>query len=132
MQSPNHRALIAAALLAVVASVSALAATQADPALQGAVASPARSPNHVARDPVRHPVEELTFFGLGPKMTVVELWPGGGYWTDIIGPYLAAGGHYYVALNAPGDAEEDAGVKRFRAHVAAEKERLGPLHETAL
>ena len=54
-----------------------------------AVASPARSPAAVARDPARHPVEELTFFGLAPTMTVVELWPGGGYWTDILGPYLA-------------------------------------------
>ena len=36
-------------------------------------------------------------------MTVVELWPGGGYWTEILGPYLAPQGHYYVALQAPGD-----------------------------
>jgi predicted methyltransferase len=60
-----------------------------DPALKAAVASPARSAADVARDPVRHPVEELTYFGLKKNQTVVELWPGGGYWTAILGPYLA-------------------------------------------
>ena len=80
-----------------VASV-AWAAAAPDQALLTAVASPARNPAHVARDSARHPVEELTFFGLKPTMTVVELWPGGGYWTDILGPYLASSGHYYIAL----------------------------------
>jgi predicted methyltransferase len=108
------------------------AAPQADPALVAAVASTARSPSAVARDPARHPVEELTFFGVKPGMTVVEVWPGGGYWTDILGPYLAKSGTYYLALNAPGDAEEDAGVKKFKARIAAEKGRLGTLHETEL
>jgi predicted methyltransferase len=68
----------------------------------------ATHPAHVARDSARHPVEELTFFGITPTMTVVELWPGGGYWTDILGPYLAARGRYYIALPVPGNAEEDA------------------------
>jgi predicted methyltransferase len=132
MQTPRFRALFAATLLTVVGSVTCSAATGADPALVSAVASPGRSPTAVARDPARHPVEELTFFGLAPTMTVVELWPGGGYWTDILGPYLAPGGHYYIALPAPGNDEEDAGVKRFRARIAAEKDRLGTLHETTL
>lgn len=130
MHINRHPALLAT-LLALVSAAS-LAATKADPALVSAVASSARSPAAVARDPARHPVEELTFFGLAPSMTVVEIWPGGGYWTDILGPYLAKSGHYYIALNAPGDAEEDAGVKRFRARIAAEKDRLGTLHETML
>ena len=65
-------------------------------------------------------------------MTVVELWPGGGYWTDILGPYLAKSGRYYIALPSPGNAEEDAGVKRFRARIAGEKDRLGTIHETSL
>src|SRR5271154_4584314 len=132
MQSPRFRALFAVTLLTVVGSVTCSAAPSADPALASAVASPARSPTAVARDSARHPVEELTFFGLTPTMTVVELWPGGGYWTDILGPYLAPSGHYYIALPAPGNDEEDAGVKRFRARIAAEKDRLGTLHETTL
>ena len=129
MQHFRLHALFAVTLLSVVGIA---AASPADPALVSAVANPARSPAAVARDPSRHPVEELTFFGLGPKMTVVELWPGGGYWTDILGPYLAPSGHYYIALPAPGNAEEDAGVKRFHEKIAAEKSRLGTLHETTL
>jgi predicted methyltransferase len=132
MQTSRFPALFALTLFACVASVASLAATAPDPALVRAVASPARSANAVARDSARHPVEELTFFGLAPTMTVVELWPGGGYWTDILGAYLAPAGHYYIALPAQGDAEEDAGVKRFLARIAAEKDRLGTVHQTTL
>jgi predicted methyltransferase len=132
MRVSNCRALIGASLLSILGSGLALAAVQPDPALVSAVASPARSPKAVARDAARHPVEELTFFGLKPTMTVVELWPGGGYWTDILGPYLARSGSYYIALPAPGNAEEDEGVKRFHARIAAEKDRIGSLHETVL
>jgi predicted methyltransferase len=101
-----------------------------DPALEAALANPGRAPAAVARDKVRHPVEELTFFGLGPKMNVVELWPGGGYWTDILGPYLAAGGHYTIALPPAGDAENSS-VARLHAHIAAEK-GMGTIHDSTL
>jgi predicted methyltransferase len=111
--------------------IAAAPAPAPDPALIAAVSDPARTAAFVARDKARHPAEELAFFGITPKMTVVELWPGGGYWTEILGPYLAtAGGTYYVALNAPGD--EDAGVQRWRERVAAQKDRLGTIHETML
>src|SRR5271168_5631667 len=121
-------------LLAVTATVMgyATASAAADSALAAAVASPARSPAAVARDKARHPIEELTFFELGPKMNVVELWPGGGYWTDILAPYLKAGGTYTIALPAPGNAEEDTSVARLRARIAAEKDRLGVVHESFL
>jgi predicted methyltransferase len=132
MQTARFPASIAVTLFALAGSFASFAAPTPDPALASAVASSARSPSHVARDPARHPVEELTFFGLQPKMTVVELWPGGGYWTDILGPFLAPAGHYYIALPASGNAEEDAGVKRFHARIAEEKDRLGTLHETTL
>jgi predicted methyltransferase len=106
--------------------------TTMEPALSAAIANPARTPAMVARDPVRHPGLELSFFGLKPGMTVVELWPGGGYWTEILGAYLAARGHYYVALPAPGDKGEDAGVVQWRSDVAAQGKRLGVIHETML
>ena len=94
-------------------------------------ASPARPAAAVARDKSRHPIEELTFFGINPKMNVVELWPGGGYWTDILGPYLATSGHYTVALPPSGGGEQSS-VDRFKARIAAEKDRLGMIHETTL
>jgi predicted methyltransferase len=126
------RAMALLAALAVLAAAQNPAAAATDDALQSAVASPLRSPTAVARDTVRHPVEELGFFGLKPNLTVVELWPGGGYWTDILGPYLAPQGHYYVALPAPGDADEDAGTVKFKAHLASDKARFGAIQLTTL
>jgi predicted methyltransferase len=130
MLNPQIRVLLLAGF-AVMGSATAAAAAP-DPALVSAVASPARSASAVARDKARHPVEELTFFGLDPKMSVVELWPGGGYWTDILGPYLKDGGHYTIALPAPGNAEEGPSVVRLRARIAGEKDRLGVIHESTL
>ncbi len=131
MLIPSVRLSMIAGLLATVGLATAAPAA-VDAALTAAIASPARSATAVARDKARHPAEELTFFGLNPTMTVVELWPGGGYWTDILGPYLAGGGHYFVALPAPGNAEEDAGVTRFKARIASEKDRLGTIQFTSL
>ena len=45
-----------------------------------------------ARYQWRHPAETLTFFGIEPGMTVVEVLPGGGWYTDILVSYLGAGG----------------------------------------
>jgi predicted methyltransferase len=130
-------ALIASAAFAMgasaIASAAEAAAAAPDPVLTAAVTEPGRTATFVARDKARHPAQELAFFGINPKMTVVELWPGGGYWTEILAPYLTkGGGTYYVALNAPGDAEEDKGVERWRTRMAAEKDRLGTIHETTL
>ncbi len=122
---------VSTALAALGACIGAMAATP-DPALTSAIADPARTANFVARDQARHPAEELTFFAIAPNMTVVELWPGGGYWTEILGPYLAKGGTYYAALPPPGDADEDKSVARWRSRMAAQKDRLGTIHETTL
>ena len=61
-------------------------------ALAAAVADARRTPVNAARDRYRHPVETLSFFGIEPNDTVVEIWPGGGWYTEILAPYLAAGG----------------------------------------
>jgi predicted methyltransferase len=125
--------LLAATLVALLQGAAAAAApAKVDPALSAAVASPVRKPTAVARDAVRHPVEELTFFGLASSQTVVELWPGGGYWTDILAPYLSARGHFYVALPAPGDAEEDAAVERWRTRFTAQPDHYGTIIQTTL
>ena len=51
-----------------------------------------------ARDEFRNPMETIAFFGLQPDMTVAEALPGGGWYTRVILPYVAAEGRY-VALN---------------------------------
>jgi len=82
-------------------------------ALAKAVAAPTRAPANVARDPARHPTETLSFFGVRPADTVVELWPGGGWYTEILAPYLASGGALHVVPPAGRNDE------RIRAKVVS-------------
>ncbi len=65
-----------------------LPAAHADEALKAALAATHRTPAFVTRDAWRHPYETLSFFGLRADMTVVELSPGGGWYTEILAPYL--------------------------------------------
>jgi predicted methyltransferase len=86
----------ACAFFAIVCAGPGFAGPDAD--LGKAVAGSWRTSALVARDAARHPAEELAFFGLKPDMTVVEIWPSGGYWTEILGPYLHDHGTYYAAI----------------------------------
>jgi predicted methyltransferase len=126
--------LILAAVFALALGVCAPAAA-ADLTLKSAVDNPARSAKFVARDQARHPLEELTFFGVTPQSTVVEIWPGGGYWTEILAPFLHDHGGYYVALQGKGgsgaaDAEADKLNALFHAKVEADKTTYGKLTPT--
>ena len=86
----------AAILLAVPALVAA-SAPRVPAAVAQAVAAPTRTPANVARDRYRHPAETLAFFGVKPGDTVVEVWPGGGWYTEILAPLAARGGGTYYA-----------------------------------
>ncbi len=66
-------------------------AAQSD-ALRAAVDATTRTAGNRARDAYRHPTETLAFFAVKPSDTVVEIWPGGGWYTEILAPYLASGG----------------------------------------
>lgn len=66
-------------------------------ALEKAVAGEHRSAKNKARDQYRHPVETLSFFGFMPTMTVVEITPGGGWYTEILAPALKGQGKFYGA-----------------------------------
>ena len=107
-------------------------AAPVDSALIAAVHNPARTPKFVARDPARHPVAELSFFGLRPNSTVVEIWPGGGYWSEILGPYLAAKGTYYIALPPNTDPEDAKDAAFFKKKVASDPAMLGHATLTVL
>jgi predicted methyltransferase len=75
---------------------------QEDTALQAAIGSAARPAADVARDVYRHPFETLTFWGLTPGSTIVEIEPGrGGWWSAILQPYAEATGGTYVAVARP-------------------------------
>jgi predicted methyltransferase len=105
MRQPLIRAALAAALLAGAAACAPVA--EAPPGyspaliqsrLASAVAVPTRKPENVERDRYRHPLETLAFFGVEPDDTVVEIWPGGGWYTEILAPYLASGGGRLYAV----------------------------------
>ena len=67
-------------------------------ALDAAVASSTRTPANVQRDRYRNPAATLAFFGVRPSDTVVEIWPGGGWFTEILAPYVRQGGGTYYAV----------------------------------
>ncbi len=71
-----------------------------DEALAKAIGASHRSANFIERDKYRKPQEELEFLGIKPNMTVVEISPGGGYWTEILAPYLKGQGTYYTAVSS--------------------------------
>ena len=75
---------------------------QEDEALQAAIGSDTRPAADVARDSQRHPLETLTFWGLTPGSTIVEIEPGqGGWWSHILRPYADATGGTYIAVDKP-------------------------------
>ncbi len=65
-----------------------------------------REEKNTARDVFRNPKETLTFFGLQPDMTVVEVWPGGGWYTEVIAPFVKEGGKFYAAGFDPASDNE--------------------------
>ena len=65
--------------------------------LEAAISSEQRSPKNVTRDSSRHPYETLTFFEIKPNMKVVELSPGGGWYTEILANYIHKPGQLIAA-----------------------------------
>ena len=80
-----------------VASVAAGEPQTQRHAIREAVSASTRSPANTARDVYRHPVETLAFFGVKPNQTVVEIWPGGGWYTEILAPLTKGHGTLYAA-----------------------------------
>lgn len=70
--------------------------------IAAAVADGRRKDSNRARDQYRHPAETLAFFGIKPDQTVVEIWPGGGWYTEILAPLLRDKGRYIAAAQPPG------------------------------
>ena len=96
--------LVAASVL-VCAAGAAGASPSVDALLHQAVDGAWRSAAHKARDRYRHPIPTLEFFGLAPGMTVVELEPGAGWYTEILAPVLREHGQLVEAA-PPLDAKK--------------------------
>jgi predicted methyltransferase len=104
------------------------------PALEAAIAGSHRSEANKARDRSRHPKETLEFFGLTPDMTVVEIWPGGGWYTDIVAPTLNENGKLYAATygDEPPFPYQQRETEALKAKLAAAPGVYGDVTITAL
>ena len=96
---------VAAAAFTLVVATGGVAAaegpnsmdTATEAKLKALLAGPQRATENKARDTYRRPLETLKFFGLKDTMTVMEVWPGGGWWTESLAPLLAEKGKYIAA-----------------------------------
>jgi len=123
MRNLRNIALAALALtpLAAVADDHAAKAVAGDPVLAEVVAGEWRSDEAKARDRYRHPVESLTFWGLKPGMTILEVQPGGAsWWTEILAPYAKrTGGAFYATGPDLDNPELSEGARKARAEFEA-------------
>jgi predicted methyltransferase len=105
-----------------------------DDRLKEIIAGDHRSAENEARDQYRHPLETLTFFGITPDMTVVEIYPGRGWYTEILAPYLKGSGTLYAAEH-PGDPSYEAvqrSLEAFDEKMKAAPELYGEVKRTKL
>jgi len=113
--------MLVAASAAMMSLTGAAAAAEPDATLVEVVAGDWRKAEDSARDTARHPVESLTFWGLAPGMTLLEVQPGGGWWTDILAPYAKrTGGRYYATGPDLGDPELSERAREYRAKMEAD------------
>ncbi|MBX3697561.1 MAG: methyltransferase domain-containing protein [Dokdonella sp.] len=98
----------------------------AEDALANVLAGSWRSAGDKARDEYRHPKATLEFFGVKPGQTLVEITPGGGWYTEILAPLLKGNGTYIAAY--PADSTSDYAKRnneKFRAMLVSDPEHLG-------
>jgi predicted methyltransferase len=120
--------LLTLSVIAIAQMQSAAAQDDASAAaaLKAAIAGPQRSDANKARDKYRHPFETLTFFGITPEMTVVEISPGTGWYTEILAPFLKDHGKLYEAVGG------GAGAKTFDDKLKADPAVYGQVIVTTL
>lgn len=103
-------------------SANDFTASQLDQVLAGSW----RSPENRARDVYRHPKATLQFFGIRPDLTVIEITPGGGWYSEILAPLLHDNGHYIAAVAKPsGEGEASRDLSGLRAKFAGDAAHYG-------
>lgn len=122
-------ALVVAATGFLFAPAGARAAARSvEIMLDEALAGDHRAPANRERDAWRHPKETLLFFGLEPGMTVMEVWPGGGWYTEILAPVLREGGGRLLAATWD-PASDSTYVKQALAGLHAKLQSRPELYE---
>lgn len=132
MLRPALVAAIAAVALAAPAVAGPHGAAVAGAAYHDALAGDWRSDANKARDAARHPAQTLGFFGIKPDMTVVEISPSAGWYTEILAPYLNARGTFYAAASDPtASANAAKSVQKFKDKLVANPAAFGKVKVTA-
>jgi predicted methyltransferase len=109
-----------AALAAMTTTTFAASDKKSVQAIEAATSGSWRSADAKARDTERHPVEALDFWGLKPGMVILEVQPGGGWWTEILAPYARANkGEFYATAADLDDAALPENARKGRADFAA-------------
>ncbi len=115
-------------LHAKAAALAGKAYPSMDAALKAVMASPVRKPGDADRDKYRHPVETLGFFGIKPSMTVLEVGPGEGWYTELLAPSLAAKGKLIDTSgdpNGPNDSRGTFYAQRWQKILGTSPELFG-------
>lgn len=128
------RALLVSAVCVCASLPAAADQNSAEVQLRTLIAGDHRTPRYAARDKYRHPFETLTFFGVRPDASVVEIWPGGGWYTEILAPYLKGAGKYYAAHRNRDtkDARILKFIQRYDAKLSARPDLYGEVIVTEL
>ncbi len=111
---PAMKPVVAPAAATPAATTTEAATKQVGP-LDSALAGDWRSDANKARDVYRHPRETLAFFGVRPDQTVIEMWPGGGWYAEVLAPMLRDAGNYTGVIVDPAkqpDADGTAYAER--------------------
>ena len=106
------KTLVCLGSLAIAAGSYAIAAPRGSGPFQAVLADPVRPPEDVARDADRKPAELLSFAGVHKGMKIVELAPGGGYFTRILTGAVGNSGHVYAVTRQPSPALQALAQKR--------------------
>ena len=120
-------------LLGILGFAASAALAEHSPSLQTLADGEHRAAGHAERNEARHPVETLTWFGIRPDMTVVEITPGGsGWYTEILAPYLKDHGTFVAANYNPNSTVDyfKTNAKRFADKLAAHPDHYGKVKNT--
>ncbi|MDX1536578.1 methyltransferase [Arsukibacterium sp.] len=119
-----------------------LPATEPDPRqkISELALSSARTAEHISRNQYRHPADTLHFFGIEPDMAVLEVWPGRGWYTEILAPYLKDQGHFTIAQFRQDDGTLKDERAKFWARLSAtlsdkiseQEDYFGTVHQIEL
>ncbi|MGQ0578911.1 MAG: class I SAM-dependent methyltransferase [Betaproteobacteria bacterium] len=121
-------------ILAAGAMVAPTHAQDIEALIGQALTGSHRSDANKARDQYRHPKETLLFFGLKPNMTVVEITPGAGWYTEILAPVMRGGTYYAAVFKVTEQSSENqrSNDRNFRAKLASDAELYGKVQLSVL